>query len=143
MKKLIALLLCCGVSFLMSCQQQTTVDDVVNMMTKANGGAEALAAMTDQVMTLEMTLHSVEGSPTYPMTITTKRPNKIRWDIYGPEGMVFSRCYDGTTGWNMENGQRKDLTEAQLQEMESMAATFLDGYLNYQAKGFTLELLTD
>ena len=27
MKKLIALLLCCGIGFLMSCQQQTTADD--------------------------------------------------------------------------------------------------------------------
>ncbi len=66
MKKLIALLLCCGVGFLMSCRQQTAVDDVVNMM-----------------------------------------------------------------------------TEAQLQEIESMAATFFDGFLNYQDKGFTLELLAD
>jgi glucose/arabinose dehydrogenase/outer membrane lipoprotein-sorting protein len=111
------------------------------MMTEANGGAEALAGMTDQVMSLEMTLHSIEG--TLPMTITAKRPNKIRWDIYGPEGMVFSRCYDGTTGWSMENGQRKDLIGPQLEEIESMAATFLDGFLNYQDKGFTLALLAD
>jgi outer membrane lipoprotein-sorting protein len=152
MKKIIALLLCCGVGFLMSCQQQTTVDDVVNMMTEASGGAEALAALTDQVSTWEMTMYvmppgvpeGVEGPMTLTMTMTAKRPNKIRMDVYGPEGsMVHSTCYDGMIGWSMDMGQRKDMTEAQLQGIESMAATSFDGYLNYQDKGFTLELLAD
>ncbi len=124
MKKLIALLLCCGVGFLMSCQQQTTADDVVNMMTEASGGAEALAASTDQVITAGFTMHvmppgvpeGVEGPMILPTTMTAKRPNKIRMDVYGPEGsIVYSRCYDGTTGWIMDMGQRKDMTEAQLQ----------------------------
>ena len=152
MKKLIALLLCCGVGFLTSCRQQTTADDVVNMMTEASGGAEALAALTDQVTTWEMTMHvmppgapeGVEGPMTLPMTMTRKRPNKIRMDVYEPQGsIVHSECYDGTTGWIMDMGQRKDMTEAQLQEIESSVATFFDGYLNYQDKGFTLELLAD
>ncbi len=149
MKKLIALILCCGVGFLISCQQQTTaeqttVDDVVYMMTEASGGAEALAALTDQVISGEMTVHSSEGTMTLPMTMTAKRPNKIRWDMYGPEGSIaYSRCFDGKAGWGMEMGQRKDLTEAELQEIESTAATFLDGNLNYQDKGFVLALLGD
>jgi len=148
MKKLIALLLCCGVVFLTSCRQQTTADDVVNMMTEASGGAEALAALTDQVITWEITMYvmppgtpeGVEGPMTLPMTTTGKRPNKMRMDIYGPEGsIVHSECYDGAAGWTIDMGQRTDMTEAQLQQNESMAATFLDGYLNYQDKGFTLE----
>jgi outer membrane lipoprotein-sorting protein len=144
MKKLIALLLCCGVGFLMSCQQQTTVDDVVNMMTEANGGAEALAALTDAVIIGEMTVHVSEGPMTLPTTMTAKRPNKIRMDVYGPEGsIVRSYGYDGTAGWIMEDGQRKDMLEAQLKGFESMATTWFDGYLNYQDKGFTLELLAD
>ena len=152
---LIPLLLCCAVGVFMSCgvfmssQQQTTVDDVVNMLTEASGGAEALAALTDAVSTLEFTMHvgmpeGVEGPMTMPVTMTAKRPNKIRYDIYGPEGsIVHSECYDGTTGWIMEMGVRKDMTEAKLQGIESMATTFFDGYLNYQDKGFTLELLAD
>jgi outer membrane lipoprotein-sorting protein len=154
MKKLIALLLCCGVVFLTSCLQETTVDadDVVNMMTEASGGVEALAALTDQVITWDFTMYvmppgtpeGVKGPMTLPMTMTAKRPNKIRMDIYGPDGsIVHSECYDGTTGWTMYMGKRTDMTEAQLQHFESMAVTFLDGYLNYQDKGFTLELLAD
>jgi hypothetical protein len=63
--------------------------------------------------------------------------------LYAEGSIVYSRCYDGTTGWNMEGGQRIDISGAQLQEIESMAATFLDGFLNYQDKGFTLVLLAD
>jgi outer membrane lipoprotein-sorting protein len=152
MKKIIILLLCCGVFFLMSCQQQTTVDDVVNMMTEATGGAEALAGLTDRVITLEFTMHVMppgapegdEGPITLPVTLTGKRPNKVRWDFYEPGGSIFyTLCYDGTTGRAMDMGQRTDMTEAQLQELESLAATFFDDYLNYQDKGFTLELLRD
>ena len=147
MKKLIPLLLCCAITVFMSCQQQITVDDVVNMMTEASGGAEALAASTDQVYTCELTIHmmpGVESPRTLPMIQTAKRPNKIRMDTYGPEGsIVHSDCYDGTTGWIMEMGQKKDMTEAQLQDNERLAMTWFDGYLNYQDKGFTLELLAD
>ncbi len=152
MKKLIALLLCCGVGFLMSCQQETTVDDVVNMMTEARGGAEALAALTDAVLTLEVTIHvmppgtpeGVEGPITLPATMIAKRPNKIRVDLTPrPEGSDATICYDGTTVWAMEYAQRTDTTEATLQECESVAKTALDDYLNYQDKGFTLELLAD
>ncbi len=152
MKKLIALLLCCGVGFLMSCQEETTVDDVVNMMTEARGGAEALAALTDAVMTWEMTIHvlppgvpeGVEGPITLPATMIAKRPNKIRVDLTPrPEGSDATICYDGTTVWAMEYAQRTDTTEAQLHEYENMAKTVLDDYLNYQDKGLTLELLAD
>ncbi len=142
MKRLIALLLCCGVGFLMSCQQETTVDDVVNMMTEARGGAEAQAALTDAVLTGEVTM--AEGPMTMPVTMTIKGPNKMRGDFYGPEGsIVGSRGYDGTTGWIMEMGQRQDMPEALQQEFESLATTWFYGYLNYQDKGFTLELLGD
>jgi hypothetical protein len=40
-------------------------------------------------------------------------------------------------------GQRQDMPEDQLQEFESLVTTWFDGYLNYQDKGFTLELLAD
>ena len=153
MKKLIALLLCCGVCFLMSCQQQTTVDDVVNMMTEASGGAAKLAETMDQVSTWEFTMHvmppgipdGMESPMTMPLTITAKKPNKLRFDTYGgPEGsVVHSDCFDGTTGWAMEMGQKTDMPEAQLHEYETLAATWIDGFLNYQDKGFTLELLDD
>ena len=151
MKKLFFLLLCLGVG-LMSCQQQTTADDVVNMVTEAAGGAAKLAEIMDQVSSWEMTMHimppdmpeGMEGPMTMPMTITAKRPNKLRFDTHGPDGNVSgSSCFDGTTGWSMQMGQKMDMPEAQLQETETMASTWLDGFVNHQDKGLTLELLAD
>ncbi len=43
----------------------------------------------------------------------------------------------------MVMGQRQDMPEALQQEFESLAATWFHDYLNYQDKGFTLELLAD
>ena len=151
MKKLFFLLVCLTIG-LMSCQQQTTADDVVNMLTEASGGAAKLAETMDQVSSWEMTMHimppempeGMVGPMTMPMTITAKRPNKIRFDTHGPDGNVSgSSCFDGTMGWSMQMGQKKDMPEAQLQETETMAATWLDGFVNHQDKGLTLELLAD
>lgn len=149
MKKLFFLLLFLSVE-VMSCQQQTTADDVVNMATEAAGGAAKLAETMDQVSTWEMTMHvmppdmpeGMEGPMTMPVTITAKRPNKLRFDSHGPDGsVVSSQCFDGTKGWNMQMGQKVDMPEAQLQEYETTASTWIDGFLNYQDKGLTLELL--
>ncbi len=151
MKKLLFLLLCLIVG-LMSCQQQTTADDVVNMMTEASGGAAKLAETMDQISNWEMTMHimppgmpeGMEGPMTMPMTITAKRPNKIRFDTYGPDGNVSgSSSFDGAMGWSMQMGQKMDMPEKQLQETETLASTWFDGFVNHYDKGFTLELLAD
>ena len=77
MKKLIVLLLCLVVGLIMSCQQQTTADDVINMVTEASGGAAKLAEIQDQVSTWELTMHimtpgmpeGMEGPMSMPMTM--------------------------------------------------------------------------
>ncbi len=151
MKKLIFLLLCFGVG-LMSCAQQSPEDQFVYNNVQACGGAEKLASIMDQVGTWEFTMHVLpegmpegfEGPMTGPMTITYKRPNKIRFDMYGPDGSIMSTgCFDGTEGWDMQGGQRIDHNEAQLHETESMAATWIDGFLNYQEKGYKLAVMPD
>ncbi|MFQ5674392.1 MAG: outer membrane lipoprotein carrier protein LolA [bacterium] len=152
MKKLVPILLCFAVAFLISCQKQTTVDDVVAMVTEAQGGAQKLAEITDQVSTWEFTMHQLppgvpegfEGPMTSPMTITAKKPNKLRFDTYGPDGsVVASQCFDGTTGWNMQGGERTDMGEEETKEYAIMASTWIDGFVNYADKGLTLELLPD
>lgn len=160
MKKVTYLTVCSLLGLLMACAQQTpTVDEVVNKMTDAMGGADKLAATTDRVETWEFTMLQMppemgggaemakkEGEEatgmTMPMIITCKRPNKLRFDFKGPDGSVYmSSWYDGTTAHSMRMGQTVELSEAELQEWESMAATWMDGYHNYQEKGFALELL--
>ncbi len=98
----------------------------------------------------EMMEQSAEGSgaemgatpQTMPMTITYKKPNKIRFDMQGPDGSTtWSSCYDGMKGWEVAMGHQKDYSDLQNQETETMAATWIDGFLNYQEKGLTLALL--
>jgi outer membrane lipoprotein-sorting protein len=159
MKKVLIAVLGLLVGLVFSCGKEATVDDVVTMMTKAMGGEQTLAAISDQVSKWDFTMHQMPPMPpaegqadgqqaqasgphTMPMTITYKRPNKIRFDSYGPDGaLAWSSCYDGTKGWSMMMGQTKDANEAQNQESEAMVATWIDGYLNYKDKGFTLALL--
>ena len=51
MRRLLLLTLCCAVLFAFGCEKQLTVDDVVMKTTQATGGADSLAAITDQVST--------------------------------------------------------------------------------------------
>ncbi|MFQ5605127.1 MAG: hypothetical protein ACE5HS_17825, partial [bacterium] len=79
-----------------------------------------------------------------PMTITVKRPNKIRFDMMNQEGAVYmTSCFDGTKGWSMQMGQQQEMMEEMAHDYEVMAMGWIDGFLNYQEKGFTLELLPD
>lgn len=76
------------------------------------------------------------------MVITYKKPDKIRFDFQGPDGAAFmSSIYDGSQGWEVMMGQQRELNEMQEQETETMALTWVDGFLNHQEKGLTLELL--
>jgi len=163
MKKVFVAALGLLVGFVFACARQATVDDVVAMMAKAIGGEQTIASISDQVSKWDFTMHQMppmegqamaedggeamqqappSGPQTMPMTITYKRPNKIRFDSYSPDGaLAWSSCYDGTKGWSIMMGQTMVANEAQNQESEAMVATWIDGYLNYKDKGFTLTLL--
>ena len=168
MKKVLVVGLCLLVGLVFSCGKQATVDDVVNMIAQSSGGSEKLQSITDQVSTWDFTMHMMPAMPEQPMAeegmeqaaehpgeqmgemagqpmpmmITYKRPNKILMETKGPDGSTnWSSCYDGTKGWEVMMGQQKNYTEAQNQESETMAATWIDGFANYQEKGLTLQLL--
>jgi outer membrane lipoprotein-sorting protein len=137
------------------CAKEATVDEIVNLMTEANGGAEALAAVEDQVSTWDFKMKMMppgmmEGKEEMagemketemPMTITWKKPNKIRFDVMGPEGVpVHISSFDGSSGWTSDMGQTRDMTEAELQETENTASTWL-GLQGYKDMGYTLTKL--
>jgi outer membrane lipoprotein-sorting protein len=133
---------------IIACGQKMTVDDIVSEMTAAQGGAEALAAIEDQVSTWESTTMVPMGDSSMTMTgemiITFKRPNKIKFESKMPDGtLMYASTFDGTTGWMAMMGQTREMTEAEIQESATMAATWIDGWLNYADKGMTLELLPD
>jgi outer membrane lipoprotein-sorting protein len=148
MKKcLVAFALSTALMF-MACAQKPTVDDVVNKMVQTQGGAQALAAINDQVSTWDSKLFISQGDSTIAqtgeMTITYKRPNKVKFEVKAPDGTVgYATVFDGTSGWIAVQGQVMDMNPEEIQENTMMAETWIDGWHNYSAKGLKLALLAD
>ncbi len=163
MKNLLLYSLCCASFFLLACEKKATVDDVVMMMTEAAGGAEKLQAVSDQRSTWDFKmqiLHQDGGAEkpegemgeeemaeaemvAMPMTITYKRPDKIRFDFAEGEGgeVSISSAYDGNVAWEMNYGHVQQKSEMETKIDAEMAKTWVEGLLNYKEKGYTLELL--
>jgi outer membrane lipoprotein-sorting protein len=136
-----------------ACAQKPTVDSVVNKMVQAQGGAEKLASMQDQVSTwdsdMTMTVNDSAMNMATTMTITYKRPNKIKFENVDASGNAgFISIFDGTNGWvymvGMDGqGAWRDMAPEEIQETTTLAETWADGWHNYAAKGITLVLLAD
>lgn len=135
-----------------ACAQQPTADDVVNKMVQSLGGAEKVASIQDQVSTWDynMTMKMGDSSiaETGAMTITYKRPNKIKFEMKNPNGEVGSlSVFDGTNGWIYMIGPAspswRDMSPPEIQETTSLAETWVDGWHGYAAKGFKLAMLSD
>jgi len=135
------------------CAKKTTVDDVVNKMTQSLGGVEKSASIQDQVSTWDsnaMVMMDGDSSMTMSgvMTITYKRPNKIKFETKDPDGNVgYLSVFDGTNGWFYVMGPTgpslRDMSPAEIQETTSLAETWLDGWHGYAAKGLKLALMSD
>lgn len=149
MKRFICLLALVASVMFVACAKKTTVDDVVNKMVQASGGAEKLAAIQDQVSTWDSkamvpmgdTMMTVTGE----MIITYMRPNKLKFEGKAPDGtLTWATVFDGTNGWQYMMGQEvRDMTPAEIQENTVMAETWVDGWHNYAQKSLTLAMLAD
>jgi outer membrane lipoprotein-sorting protein len=131
-----------------ACAKKTTVDDVVNQMVQAYGGAEKLAAIQDQVSTWDSKMVTPQGDSIMTMSgetiITYKRPNKIKFQVNGPDGAtIMASGFDGDNGWYMMMGQVRDMSPAEIQENTTLAETWIDQLYDYSQKGMKLALLAD
>ncbi len=135
-----------------ACAQKPTVDDMVNKIVQAYGGKEKMASIQDQVATWDSqtTVPMGDSSMTMSgvMTITFKRPNKIKFESQDQSGaVVFSQVFDGTNGWVYMMGptgpNARDMSPAEIQEMTILAETWVEGWHDYAAKGFKLAMLSD
>lgn len=153
MKRFIVTLAMAVSLVLAACAQKTTVDSVVNKMVQTLGGAEKLASLQDQVSTWdsEITMPMDDSVMTMNavMTITYKRPNKIKFESVDENGNVgYISIFDGTGGWvyavGMDGqGAWRDMVPDEVKETTTLAETWADGWHNYAAKGLTLALLAD
>jgi outer membrane lipoprotein-sorting protein len=154
MKRLIIALAMAASLVLAACAQKPTPDTVVEKMVKTLGGAEKLASVQDQISTWNSPMTMPMGDSTMTMnatlTITYKRPNKIKFAVADPNGHVgFISVFDGTNGWvygvdpASGMGGVRDMTPAEIQENTTLAETWIDGWHNYAAKGIKLAMLSD
>ncbi len=135
--------------FAVSCAKKPTVDDVVRKQVQTQGGAAALAAITDQVSKWEakftIPMDDSIVTATAEMIITYKRPNKIKFEMFNPDGSTASATVlDGAQGWQYMMGQGvREMIQAEMDENLALAETWIDGFHDYAAKGTKLELLPD
>jgi outer membrane lipoprotein-sorting protein len=148
MKRSICLLCLMALALFSACAKKMTVDDVVAKMTQSLGGAEKLAGIQDQVSTWDMMMNVPMGDSIATMNgtmaITYKTPNKIKFEIMGPDGAtMLAGVFNGTTGWQMMMGQVREMTQAEVQEHTTLAETWISGYHDYAKKGMNLMLMAD
>lgn len=152
MRRIICIIAIAASLIVSGCAQKPTVDDVVNKIVQAYGGAEKIASIQDQVTTWDSqtTVPMEDSSMTMSgvMTITFKRPNKIKFESKDQNGtVVFSQTFDGTNGWVYMMGptgpDTRDMSSAEIQEMTILAETWIEGWHSYAEKGFKLTMLSD
>ncbi|MCI0693677.1 hypothetical protein L0337_16915 [candidate division KSB1 bacterium] len=151
MKRFIVTLAMAASLVFAACAQKPTVDDVVNKMVQTLGGADKLATIQDQVSTWDTKtmIPQSDSMMMGAMTITYKRPNKLKFegtDLNGNVGYVS--IFDGASGWVYMvgpdgQGAWRDMTPEEVQETTALAETWADGWHGYAAKGLTLVLRAD
>ncbi len=151
MKRVIVTLAMAASLVFAACAQKPTVDGVVNKMVQTLGGADKLATIQDQVSTWDtkFVIPQSDSMMMGAMTITYKRPNKLKFEGADLNGNVgYISIFDGASGWvymvGMDGqGAWRDMMAEEVKETTTLADTWADGWHNYAAKGLTLALLAD
>ena len=122
---------------LIACQDSgQTAQQILEKMIKAQGGKNAFEGIKDMTGsgTIEMAAQGLSG----PITIYKKEPDKIRIDVE-LMGRVFSRAYDGKTGWrtNPQTGIIEEMSGQQLADIKREAMPIVST-LNPEQYGITV-----
>ncbi|MBV8519106.1 MAG: hypothetical protein JO197_17050 [Acidobacteria bacterium] len=118
---------------------ELTLDDILARNAAARGGLEKLHAVQTLRLTGTMSMHGSD----VPLTITKKRPEKVRID-FTLQGMTGSRAYDGTTGWAVMPFMGKkdpEVLSGELLDQIREEADFDGAIVDAAKKGYKLELL--
>src|SRR5882672_9174728 len=108
-----------------------TADELIARNLAVRGGAEKLRAVQSMLMTGMLSF----GDASSPLTVKAGRPNRIRED-FQIRGAAMARAYDGASGWEMQGGQVRDLTDGDLDNIREEAENAIEGpLLDYAKKG--------
>jgi hypothetical protein len=106
-----------------------TAQTIMNNYIEAVGGIDNLNMVKSVVSTADVTIQGAPFKPTAVMK--TMAPNKVSMEMT-IEGMgtVMKQKFDGTTGYQEQQGQQTPMTEDQLSEKHSEKGLFPELYLD-------------
>ncbi len=117
-----------------------TLDEILDRHFAALGGRDKLAA----VQSVRLTGKQQAGAQELPLTLSWKRPNKIRVEFV-LQGMTGVQAYDGAIGWSVMPFLGKTDPEAMsgddLKDAEEQADLIEGPLFNWKEKGHTVELV--
>jgi len=116
-----------------------SVDAVINSYINAVGGIDKI----NSIQTAKISESTTRRGNEVPLTITIKRPDKIRTEVT-IQGQTQITAYDGNQGWTLNpfRGSRdvEKLNQEQTKNLRE-SAQFEGELVNYKDKGCTAELL--
>lgn len=103
-----------------------TADDVFKKYVDAIGGKEAMLKVKD-IKTVSKGVLSVQGQQ-IPLTITEmkKAPNKSMSEINVMGNVVQKTAFDGTKGYNMQQGQKMDMSADDIKKQQQESDLYID-----------------
>lgn len=114
-----------------------TADQIISNYFKNSGGEQNWENLQTVTMKVKMTTNGMEMSG----TIYSKRPDKLK-TVFNYMGKNIVAAYDGKDAW-MENPFMPDSTPQLVPEAMAKSLkqnSFESKFLNYAAKGYTVEL---
>jgi outer membrane lipoprotein-sorting protein len=118
---------------------ELTLDEILAKHAAARGGLDRLHAVQSVRLTGTMSMHGAD----MPLTITKKRPEKMRLDFIA-QGMTATHGYDGANGWQVMPFMGKKDAEPLAGEMLAQIreeADFDGALIDSAKKGYKIELL--
>lgn len=135
MKRLLIALAAVALAFQVPSAQ--SVDEILANYFENMGGLEKLKEQKSRKMETNMSMGGME----FAAVITEKEPNKQRVDV-DIQGMQLVQAYDGETAWTINpfatGTEPQKMPDHEAEEM--IKQKFQDPFIDYEAKGHTVEL---
>lgn len=119
--------------------QAITLDEIIKNNIEARGGLQKLKALKSLSITGTMSMQGME----IPFNTFFSAPTKFRMEMT-IQGMKIIQAYDGLTAWSlnpMRGGTAEKAAESELKQMKSQADMIEGEFIDFAAKGNTLELI--
>lgn len=119
-----------------------TVDEILAKNFASRGGLDKLQSVRSMKMTGKIVLVA-QGNMEMPITVLSKKPDCIRNEMTF-QGKEIVQSYDGKDAWWIMPFSGSDapqpMPEDQAKEFKNQASEMESPFINYKAKGYTIDL---